>query len=64
MERQALGETRIPRAVQADVRVLLLLSDFAFFEGEPVLKGLGQRLSEHGAYPTGVATPVTSAARA
>jgi hypothetical protein len=60
LELEATGGTRADAALtwaadqldgvsQADVRVLFLLSDFAFFEGEQVLRARCERLAEHGA---------------
>jgi len=60
LDLEATGGTRIEAALgwatdqfagvpEADVRVLFLLSDFAFFEGEQVLTSHGTKLSEQGA---------------
>ena len=60
LDLKATGGTRVEAALkwatdefasvpEADVRVLFLLSDFAFFEGEKVLRSHGTSLCEHGA---------------
>lgn len=60
LELQATGGTRADAALswaaeelagagEADVRVLFLLSDYAFFEGEDVLRARCTELAEHGA---------------